>query len=561
MELKHIPLDQLHISPLNMRDGKKAPSVADILPSIRARGILQPLLVRQNAEGFEVVAGRRRYFSAKEVEKERGTFDPIPCAVMDAGDDAAAVEASLIENIARLDADEMKQYETFTKLITEGRSVAQIAITFGLTSRAVEQRLALGNLLSKIRDIYREEGIDSDTLQYLTMATKAQQKEWIKLYEDDKAPHGYQLKQWLFGGQSISTKAALFPLEEYKGEIRCDLFGEDSFFADPEAFWAMQQKALDWRKDAYLAAKWSEVVVLEQGQRFDQWAHERTPKTKGGKVFATVSVRGEVEFFEGWLPRAAAKKAKKADGKSEKEKQAERPAMTQATVNYLELHRQAAVRLALIDAPATALRLLVAHAVASSGNWSVKSEAQRSHSNAIKASIEQGAAQRAFEVEREKIEKLLDVPENGDSDSRTAAVFVRLLALKDAQVQRIAAFVMAETLAVGSVAVEAAGTVLEVDASLHWQPDDTFFDLVREKPTLTAMVAQVAGKDVAKVNAGEKAATQKQIIRDAVAGRNGRKKADTWLPDWMAFPFKAYGSGVSGLAETASEAKKLLRKA
>jgi ParB family chromosome partitioning protein len=323
----------------------------------------------------------------------------------------------------------------------------------------------------------------------------------------------------------------------------------------------MQQKALDWRRDAYLQNKWAEVVVLEQGQRFDQWAHERTPKTKGGNVFVTVSVRGEVEFFEGWLPRAAAKKAKKVDGKTEKEKQAERPAMTQATENYLELHRQAAVRLALIAAPGTALRLLVAHAVASSGNWSVRGEAQRSHSNAIKASVEQGAAQKAFEGEREKVEKLLDVPDNGDSESRTVAVFIRLLALKDAQVQRIAAFVMAETLAVGSVSVEAAGSVLEVDASKHWQPDDTFFDLVREKPTLTAMVAQVAGKDVAKINAGEKAVTQKQIIRDALAGRNGRKKADTWLPDWMAFPFKPYGGGVSDLAEMASEAKKLLRKA
>jgi hypothetical protein len=37
---------------------------------------------------------------------------------------------------------------------------------------------------------------------------------------------GYQVKQWLFGGQSISTKAALFPLDAYKGHIVTDLFGE-----------------------------------------------------------------------------------------------------------------------------------------------------------------------------------------------------------------------------------------------------------------------------------------------------------------------------------------------
>lgn len=64
MQLAHIDLERLSISPLNMRHGKKAPDVSDILPSIRARGVLVPLLVRPNgtAETYEVVAGRRRYF-------------------------------------------------------------------------------------------------------------------------------------------------------------------------------------------------------------------------------------------------------------------------------------------------------------------------------------------------------------------------------------------------------------------------------------------------------------------------------------------------------------------
>ncbi len=43
MQLQHIPLDQLKISPLNMRHGRKNPDISDILPSIRARGIQQLL--------------------------------------------------------------------------------------------------------------------------------------------------------------------------------------------------------------------------------------------------------------------------------------------------------------------------------------------------------------------------------------------------------------------------------------------------------------------------------------------------------------------------------------
>ena len=559
MELRHIELSNLHISPLNMRHQKHAPDVSDILPSIRERGILQPLLVRPNAEGFEIVAGRRRYFSAKTIEKERGSFDPLPCAVMEAGDDAAALEASLIENVARLDPDAITQFETFARLILEGRTVEQIASTFGLTKRAVEQRLALGNLLQAIRTISRSSEIDDESLQLLTMATKAQQKEWLRLYRDHQAPFGHSLKQWLFGGRAISTKVALFPIGEYKGEIRTDLFGDDSYFVDTEAFWPLQEAAIASLKDVFLKAKWADVVELERGAHFDQWAHDKVSKKDGGKVYFTVSERGEAEFFDGWLPKKDARKAKQAEA-SPKEKEAARPAMTQAMENYLQLHRQAAVRLALLDTPATALRLLVAHAVASCGNWSVHPEPQRSANNAIKASIEQSAAQKAFDSEREKIGKLLDLSDEARGGGRTALAFVKLLGLKDAQVQRIAAFIMAETLTVGSTAMEVAGAVLEVDARSHWQPDDAFLDLIREKQTLNAMIAEVAGKDVAKANAGEKAATQRQIIRDALAGRNGRKKADGWLPSWMAFPFKPYGAGASDLAKTASNVRTLLRK-
>lgn len=105
-----------------MHHSKRAPDISDILPSVRARGVLVPLLVRQDGspDSFEIVAGRRRYFAAKTVADERGEADPLPCAIMEDGDDADALEASLIENIARLDPDEVSQWETFARLIREG---------------------------------------------------------------------------------------------------------------------------------------------------------------------------------------------------------------------------------------------------------------------------------------------------------------------------------------------------------------------------------------------------------------------------------------------------------
>src|SRR6185437_4058353 len=100
----------------------------------------------------------------------------------------------------------------------------------------------------------------------------------------------------------------------------------------------------------------------------------------------------------------------------------------------------------------------------------------------------------------------------------TADVFEKLLTLSDADVMRVAAFFMARSLGAGSASVEAAGAHLNVDARAHWQPDDTFFDLIRDRATLNAMLAEIAGEAVARGNVAEKAKLQKQIIRDYLTG-------------------------------------------
>lgn len=188
MELKHIDLANLSVSSANMRRGRKPADIANILPSVRARGILVPLIVRANGspDTYEIVAGRRRYEAALAVAGERDgdPVDPLPCAVIEAGDDAAALEASLIENIARLDPDEVTRWETFTRLVREGRTPEDIASTFGLTDLQVKRTLALGNLLPRIRSLYRAEKIDSATVRHLTLASKARQREWLALFDD-----------------------------------------------------------------------------------------------------------------------------------------------------------------------------------------------------------------------------------------------------------------------------------------------------------------------------------------------------------------------------------------
>ena len=552
MQLAHIDFERLSISPLNMRHGKKAPDVSDILPSIRARGVLVPLLVRPNGtpDTYEVVAGRRRYFSAKAVKEEGGDLPPLPCAIMEEGDDAAALEASLIENIARLDPDEMSQYETFAQLVKKGRTVPDIAATFGITERQVTQRLALGNLLPKIREAYRTEQIDAETVRHLTLASKSQQKDWLALFEgeDSHAPMGSDLKHWLFGGQSVSTKVALFPLEDYPGEIVSDLFGEERYFADANLFWQKQNEAVAARKAVFAEAGWSDVIVLETGEHFHTWEHEKTAKKKGGKVYIEVTQRGEVVFHEGYLSRKEAARAKRAHAPKKDGQQvtADHPEVSSVMQNYLDLHRHAAVRARLLDESGTALRLMVAHAISGSGRWQVRADPQTAKNEAIAKSVEVSAAETALCARRAEIAALLGLSDDrerivhGNGDSyQTVAIFARLLTLPDDDVLRALALVMAETLEAGSAVVEAVGVHLKLDLRGQWQADDTFLELVRDRPAINALLESVAGKAVADGNVAEKAKGQRQIVRDCLGGTNGRSRVENWLPGWMEFPARA----------------------
>lgn len=108
MKLEFIPIDKLAVAKINMRHGKE-PDVSDILPSVRKRGVLQSILVRPLADSdlFEVVAGNRRRRAAFLVAQERqeaGEGEPVlvPAGILEPGDDAAALEASMLENFARL---------------------------------------------------------------------------------------------------------------------------------------------------------------------------------------------------------------------------------------------------------------------------------------------------------------------------------------------------------------------------------------------------------------------------------------------------------------------------
>lgn len=550
MELKHIDIANLSVSSANMRGVAKKPDLTNILPSVRARGILVPLIVRPGTEddNYEIVAGKRRYHAALAVAEEQDGIDPLPCAVMEAGDDAAALEASLIENIARLDPDEVNRCEAFTRLVREGRSVEAVGLTFGLTSLQVKRTLAIGNLLPRIRNLYRAEKIDVVTMRHLTLASKAQQREWLELVDcpEKHAPVGTSLKAWLFGGSAIAAKVALFDLDAYQGEIISDLFGEDRYFASADDFWTAQMAAIEDRAETYREAGWSEVSIMERGAYFNSWEHDCCPKKKGGKVIVSISHRGEVACHEGHITMKEARQRAKGEAGTDAAKPV-RPEVSAALGNYIDLHRHSAVRASLLSEPGIALRLMVAHAIVGSPLWRVDVERQRAANDAIAESVEESASEAVFDAKRRQVLATLrfdpDMPTvvgGYDGEHGAAGLFVRLAALSDEAVMRILPIVMGEALAVGSTEVDLLGQLLGTGMRGSWQDDSVLPDLIRDKPLLTAIVGEVAGADVGEANAEATAKVQRAILVDCLTGSNGREKIEGWLPRWFAFPPTGY---------------------
>lgn len=537
--LKTIPLDQLKVSKLNMRHGRKKPDISDILPSIRKHGLRQTLLVRPEGKFFGVVAGRRRLFALKQIVKETGIAVKVPCVVMKAGDDAAAIEASLIENAARLPATEMEQYVAFGRLSEEGRSVSEIAEYFGVTELTVRRVLALANLSEPIRALYAKEEIDRETIRALTLASNDQQAEWLRLFESETehVPHGRQCRAWITGGYIITTDKALFDLASYEGEIIADLFGENAVFADADTFWKHQSAAIADHVKLFLEAGWGDVEVLERGQFFAAWDHVKRSRTKGGKVFVEIRRDGGVTFHEGYITQAEARRIDKAKSGKTNSEAPGKPDMSGPMAEYILRHRHNAARASLLGFPAIALRLTAAHMLVGSALWDVRSSQRQARKASTQDSLDSSVAETELNAARTRCRDMFkamglgEIRRNGDS-YQLVSVFIALLALDDEEVSEVLTLAMAESLEPGGPLVEAVLHVCGTDLVSYWKPDEAFFDLLRDKRVINAMIADIASPAAAKACLTETGTAQKQLIANRISGEGCEARPD-WRPAWM----------------------------
>lgn len=146
--LREIPLDLMQRGRFQPRTDMDPAALEDLAASIRAQGVVQPIVVRPLADGerFEIIAGERRWRAAQIAGLER-----IPAVVRDVPDNAA-IAIALIENIQREDLNPVEEAQALRRLIEEFEMThQQAADAVGRSRAAVSNLLRLLDLNADVR--------------------------------------------------------------------------------------------------------------------------------------------------------------------------------------------------------------------------------------------------------------------------------------------------------------------------------------------------------------------------------------------------------------------------
>ena len=168
-----VDLDEIRPNPLQPRRSFDQEKIEELAGSIRENGILQPLLVKKVREGFELIAGERRWRAAQKAGLGR-----VPIIIKEVGD-KSRLELSLIENIQREDLNVIEEADAYQKLIDEfGYTQDALGQRVGKSRTSITNALRLLKLNRKTKDDLMQNKINMGHARaYLGLDSSAQQME------------------------------------------------------------------------------------------------------------------------------------------------------------------------------------------------------------------------------------------------------------------------------------------------------------------------------------------------------------------------------------------------
>jgi ParB family chromosome partitioning protein len=301
-QIVYIPLNELHISPLNQRRNDTS-SVAELRALIRSQGLLQNLIVVPEADGGWGVVGGGRRMRAMQEEASDGHFaadHPVPCII---ATPATAPAMSLAENSGREPMNPAQEFRAFAELHKQGKPVEDIAAQFGVSPIVVRRRLALSNVHPTLIKAYEAGEMNLETLQAFTLASshKQQLAAWQSVPQYQRGAHW--IRQALTKGQKdarhdrASQFVGLAAYEAAGGAVVRDLFsGENSgYIGDAMLMQKLAAEKLEAEADKVRAEGWAFVDVHPELE----WKHtDRFGRSKPATRELTADEQAEISALE-----------------------------------------------------------------------------------------------------------------------------------------------------------------------------------------------------------------------------------------------------------------------
>jgi ParB family chromosome partitioning protein len=151
--------------------------LAELTASIREKGVIEPIIVRQRGSRYQIVAGERRYRAAVDAG-----LAEIPCIVREASD-GEAMEIALVENLQRKDLDAFEEAEGLRALVdTYGYTHEQLAERIAKSRSSITESLSLATMPAEVRELCRLADISSKSL-LLQVVRQGDAREMIAFIE------------------------------------------------------------------------------------------------------------------------------------------------------------------------------------------------------------------------------------------------------------------------------------------------------------------------------------------------------------------------------------------
>jgi ParB family chromosome partitioning protein len=218
---RRAPIENLSPNPRNPRRDFTAAELDELAASIRERGIIQPIVVRQigsEKDDYEIIAGERRWRAA-----QRAGLHEVPIAVVDAND-AQSLEFAIIENVQRSDLNPIEEANGYLALMDDfNRTQDEVAQIVGKSRPHVANTLRLLKLPEPVKQLVRAGKLSAGHARQLVgepgaekIAQQAVNKDWsVRQLEEhmraDIAARAHALKREgkgrAGGGKDADTRA------------------------------------------------------------------------------------------------------------------------------------------------------------------------------------------------------------------------------------------------------------------------------------------------------------------------------------------------------------------